>query len=335
MADAQPDSESRDSLVEAPAGRWRLNLILFVLTVISSFGTGAYFELAPSLDGLLDVLLLFPRVLFDIKVIAAGAPAALPLLGILIVHELGHLVAARLHRVPASLPYFLPLPMLSPFGTAGAIIGMSSRIRSRSALLDIGAAGPIAGLVVTIPVLAWGLAHSSVMPIPASGSSVEGQSILYWLVKRLVLGPIPEGYDVFLHPTALAGWGGLLITMLNLLPIGQLDGGHIAYALFGPAQDKISFWLRRSILLLFVYNMLRLGIPVVLGRSDMPYWMVFMNSVSWLLLYGLLGLMSSLGGQEHPPYEPGPLSTGRRILAWLCLAVLVLLFMPSVWTNYP
>jgi membrane-associated protease RseP (regulator of RpoE activity) len=334
MADLAPES-ARDSVIDEPGSGWRLNLVLFVLTVISSFGTGALYWGTLKLDGPLDMFFVFVRVLFDPEVIAAGAPLAVPLLSILIVHELGHLVAARLHHVPASLPYFLPLPMLSPFGTAGAVIGMNNRIRSRNALLDIGAAGPIAGLVVTIPVLAWGLAHSPVLPIEPGPHTVEGQSILYWLMKWLVHGFIPRGYDVVLHPTALAGWGGLLITMLNLMPIGQLDGGHVAYALFGPAQDKVSLWLRRSLLLVFVYNLLRLGIPVALGRSSMGYWFVFMNSVSWLLLYGLLQLMSALGGHEHPPYEPGPLSPWRRVLAWFCLVLLVLLFMPTIMTNYP
>jgi len=189
--------------------------------------------------------------------------------------------------------------------------------------------------VVAIPVLAWGLAHSPVRPIEPGPYSLEGQSILYWLLKRLVLGPIPDGHDVMLHPTALAGWGGLLITMLNLMPIGQLDGGHIAYALFGPAQDKVSLWVRRSLLLMFAFNMLRHGIPVLLGHSNMGFFMVFMNSVSWLLLFALLELMASIGGHEHPPFEPGPLSRGRRVLAWTCLALLVLLFMPSILTTYP
>src|SRR6185503_6876414 len=106
--------------------------------------------------------------------------------------------------------YFLPLPVVSLFGTAGAVISMSGRIRSRNALLDIGAAGPIAGLVIAIPVLCWGLAHSSVEPLGNGGFQQEGQSLLYWLLKRVVLGPIPSDHDVFLHPTALAGWGGLL-----------------------------------------------------------------------------------------------------------------------------
>jgi membrane-associated protease RseP (regulator of RpoE activity) len=154
-------------------------------------------------------------------------------------------------------------------------------------------------------------------------------------MKRLVLGPIPDGHDVYIHPTALAGWGGLLITMLNLLPIGQLDGGHIAYALFGAAQDKLSLWLRRALLLVFGYNLLRFGLPVALGASSMGYGYVLANSASWLLLFGLLGLLARLGGSEHPPFEPGPLSPGRRALAWFCLILLVLLFMPTPWANYP
>jgi membrane-associated protease RseP (regulator of RpoE activity) len=335
MAEAQRDSAPPDSEAAAANARWALNLLLFALTVISSFGTGAFYSGRIKLDGLLDIPLLFVRVLFDHEVMRAGAPLAVPLLGILVVHELGHLIAARLHGVPASLPYFLPFPLISPFGTAGAIIGMRGRIRSRSALLDIGAAGPIAGLLVALPVLAWGLAHSPVEPLPQGEHQIEGQSLLYWLMKLLVLGPIPDGHDVVLHPTAWAGWGGLLITMLNLLPIGQLDGGHIAYALFGKAQDRFSTWIRHALLGVFVFNLLRFSVPVALGRSNMGYGYAFANSVSWLFLFGLMQLMTSLGGDEHPPFEPGPLPAWRRAVGWFCLILLVLLFMPSLMTNYP
>src|SRR5690606_7442838 len=159
------------------------------------------------------------------------------------------------HRVPASLPYFLPVPIVW-FGTMGAIITMPERIRSRIALLDIGAAGPLAGMVVAIPTMVVGLRLSEVAPLGSDSYIQEGQSLLYWAIKRVVLGPIPDGSDVHLHPTAFAAWGGFLITMINLLPWGQLDGGHIAYALLGEKQNALARWVRRSLLGLFAYNVI-------------------------------------------------------------------------------
>jgi membrane-associated protease RseP (regulator of RpoE activity) len=159
-----------------------------------------------------------------------GWSYALSLMSILTCHEFGHYIAARRHGVAASLPYFLPLPLLSPFGTLGAVITMPP-IRGRNALLDVGAAGPLAGLALAIPVLWKGLSLSVVAPSLTSNYVQEGKSVLYWLLQRAVWGPIPDGYDVVLHPMALAGWVGLFITMINLIPWGQLDGGHIAYRL--------------------------------------------------------------------------------------------------------
>ncbi len=321
----------RDSVAPDPdRSRWRLNLLMFAVTVPCMFAAGAANEHPELRDSLSGIARLFtsPALLWE------GRALALPLLAILLFHEFGHYIAARLHRVPASLPFFLPLPVLSPFGTAGAIISMRGRIRSRNALLDIGAAGPLAGLVVAIPVLAWGIAHSEVLPHAPGGYMQEGQSLLYWLMKRVIVGPIPEGSDIYLHPTAYAGWGGLLITMLNLLPCGQLDGGHIAFALFGSRQNQAAVWVRRALLLFFAYNLASFTIPVALGRSDLGYLGAFGNSLFWLMWYGLLGLLTRLSGDEHPPYEPGPLSRGRRAIAWLCLAIFVLLFMPTPMAVY-
>ncbi len=259
----------------------------------------------------------------------------MPFLGILLFHEFGHYIAARLHRVDASLPYFLPLPLLSPFGTMGAVISMRGRIRSRNALLDIGASGPLAGLVVAIPVLMYGLSLSTVGPISLDHYQQEGQSILYLALKRLVLGPIPEGMDVNLHPTAFAGWGGLLITMLNLLPWGQLDGGHVAYALLGPRQHVLARWFRRSLLVLFVYTAATFMLPVLQGHSRLTMSMAFLNSWFWLVWYLVLGVIGRFsGGAEHPETEPGALSPKRKIVAIVTLAFFVLLFMPVPLAQY-
>jgi membrane-associated protease RseP (regulator of RpoE activity) len=224
------------------------------------------------------------------------------------------------------MPYFVPLPRISIFGTLGAVISMRDRIRSRKALLDIGAAGPIAGMVVAIPVLCWGLALSDVGPHSTSGYAQEGQSILYWLLKRVVLGPIPPGHDVNLHPMAFAGWGGMFLTMLNLLPWGQLDGGHIAYV--------FARWVRRGLLGVFFYNVLALVVPVLLHRSSQPLFAAVAASMVWLVWYGITGLMSRFFGEDHPPFEPGELGAGRKGLAVACLVLFVLLFMPTPFAVY-
>jgi len=296
-----------------------LHLLLFVLTLLSMQATSMMMnQPAPP----------------NWSLFSWGAYQALPLLAILLVHEFGHYIAARLHRVPASPPYFLPFPILSPFGTMGAVIAMSGRIRSRKALLDIGAAGPIAGMLVAVPVLWLGLSMSEVQPRSTANYVQEGQSILYWLLKRLVLGPMPADHDVFLHPMAFAGWGGLFLTMLNLLPWGQLDGGHIAYALLGNQQDRIAVWVRRGLLLVFAYNVATLVVPVLLHRSSQPLSAAIMGSAFWLIWYGLTGLMGRMTGTEHPPFDPGKLDGPRRAIAVLCLVLFVVLFMPAPMVTY-
>ncbi|MET0790924.1 MAG: site-2 protease family protein [Polyangiaceae bacterium] len=320
-----PRHHEHDAYDDGEPPKYALNLLLFVLTVISVFWTGAE-AIDPTWGESLD-----PRRWLEIW---HGWPFAVPLLAILVAHESGHYIAARIHRVPASLPFFIPLPKLSPFGTMGAVIGMSGRIRSRVALLDIGAAGPIAGMVVALPVLAIGLAHS---PIGPSGEhyTQEGQSLLYMAMKRIFAGPIPNGSDVQLHPTAWAGWVGLLVTMINLLPWGQLDGGHIAYALFGKRQDRYAQWVRRALLVLFAYNAFKFFVPVLRHQSSLGYGFALSNSLFWLVWFGFTGLVAKISGSaDHPPFEPGALGSGRRAVAWGCLVLFVLLFMPTPYAMY-
>jgi membrane-associated protease RseP (regulator of RpoE activity) len=315
--------EDRGALSDSSA--LSTHLLLFAATVVCVFHAGAL----AATQGESGYLQTF----FEPKILVRGASFAVPLISILLTHEFGHFFAARFHRVPASLPYFIPLPV--GWGTFGAVIAMRDRIRSRNALFDIGASGPLAGLAVALPVLAWGLAHSPVEPLLATGYEQEGQSLLYMLMKRVVCGPIPEGYDVTLHPTALAAWVGLLVTMINLVPFGQLDGGHIAFALFGERQHRYARWLRRGLLLLFAGNLLRFVIPVLLGRSQMGLFLAVMNSLFWLLWFFVLGVIARFsGGPDHPPVEPGALSPVRRVLSWACLALFVLLFMPTPMAQY-
>jgi membrane-associated protease RseP (regulator of RpoE activity) len=313
--------EAHESSIPPPrSARLWLNFLLFGVTLVSMQATSMIWN-QPTLPA-------------GLTLSRWAAYQALPLLGILLVHELGHYIAARLHRVPASPPYFLPFPVLSPFGTMGAVITMSDRIRSRKALLDIGAAGPIAGMVIAVPVLGIGLSLSEIVPACTEQCTQEGQSLFYWLMKLLVLGPMPEGKDVFLHPMAFAGWSGLFLTMLNLLPWGQLDGGHIAYALLGERQHRIAFWVRRGLLLAFAYNVLTLVVPVLLHRSSQGLSEAIGGSLFWLIWYGITGLMGRISGHDHPPFDGGDMDWRRRAVAIACLVLFVVLFRPAPMVSY-
>lgn len=315
-----PDSAPRDGPL--PPLKWRRPLVLFLLTVLSVFVTGAMYA-TPHLDPFHDL----PGLL---RALPSGWTFAVPLMSILLFHEFGHFFAARYHRVPASLPFFIPVPLVSPFGTMGAVIGMRGRIRSRDALLDIGASGPLAGLVIALPVLIYGLATSRI-DVPSDHSVQEGQSLLYLLLKRIVIGPIPVDRDVMLNPIAFAGWSGLFVTALNLLPVGQLDGGHVAYALLGPRQNRVARVIHWSLLAVFAYNLVRFMEPVIRTRRWDEAGQAFSNSMFWLMWFGLLHLLSRVGGRDHPPTDAGPLSGSRKIVAVVTLVLFVLLFMPTPW----
>ncbi len=213
---------------------WRTNAWLFAATVASVFIT----QWDPSESR---------RAAFAHAAQFTGA-----LLAILLAHEFGHYFAARVHKVDASLPFFIPLPILSPFGTMGAVIRMRSVIPTRRALFDIGAAGPLAGLALAIPLYAWGAAHSDVKSLEVTGAGLQlGDSLLTRLLDHFFAPPIPAGTDLELSPVAFAAWAGMFVTMINLLPVGQLDGGHVAFALFGPRQNRIAQWVHRSMLVFF------------------------------------------------------------------------------------
>jgi membrane-associated protease RseP (regulator of RpoE activity) len=301
-----PDSEPA-APVQPP--RYGLALGLFVATCASTTYVGS---LSSSGGGLLS-----------------GLSYSVPLMAILLAHEFGHYIAARIHRVPASLPYFIPLP-LPPLGTMGAVILMRDRIARRNALLDIGAAGPLAGLAVAIPVLIYGILESPVLPEPQSAYMMEGHSLLYVGLLHLLKGPFPPGYDVMLTPTAFAGWTGLLVTMLNLIPSLQLDGGHVAYALLDSHYARLSRFVRAALLPLAIAVALTYAIPAfAAGRRGEELWTAAQPGMQWLVWWVVLRLMSRRSEREHPPTDPGPLSPGRRVLAAFTLALFVLLFMPA------
>jgi membrane-associated protease RseP (regulator of RpoE activity) len=294
---------------------WRTNAWLFAATVASAFLTwiGVYEGPShPSLPGALHALEY------------TGA-----LLSILLAHEFGHYIAARIHKVDASLPYFIPMPLISPFGTFGAVIRMRSVIPTRRALLDIGAAGPLAGLALAIPLYAWGVAHSSAIAIESGGDGevVEwGSSLLERVLDRMFAPPIPEGMDLTFSPVAFAAWVGMFVTMINLLPVGQLDGGHVAFALFGPRQNKIARWVHRSMLAFFF-----VGLASLLGHdvhAGLGLWRIgrhVQSSLFWLMLFEILAVLGSLSARATGSREAGAdrqLDNRTRLFATIGLALL-------------
>jgi membrane-associated protease RseP (regulator of RpoE activity) len=260
-----------------------------------------------------------------------GPYFAVSLMGILLCHELGHYVTSRHHGIDVSLPYFIPVPPVLTLGTLGAVIRMREPIADRKALFDVGASGPVAGLVVAIPVLIAGLCMSEVGPIDPEGS-LEGNSILYALLKYAVFGRwLPaDGVDVQLHPMALAGWVGLLITMVNLMPIGQLDGGHIARAALGQSHEV---WSRRLHVALPVIGVVVGGVMLAValaeghGVVDSLLW-AKSGVLPWLVWAALLGWMRRQTGEYHPPVAEAPLDPWRRRYAIAMLVIFLLIAMP-------
>jgi len=228
------------------------------------------------------------------------------ILTILGCHELGHYFACRYYDVDASLPFFLPAPILT--GTLGAFIRIREPIPTKRMLFDIGIAGPIAGFVVAVPALFIGLSMSHVVPIPPDFVGAElGEPLLFKLASWLVFGSPPQGYSINMHPMAFAAWFGLLATALNLFPIGQLDGGHISYAVLGRKSSNVT--------------LVMIGVAVVL-----TYY-----SSSWLVWTILMILMLVVVGRHHPPVfdEPVPLDRTRIVLAVVALAMFVVCFTPA------
>jgi membrane-associated protease RseP (regulator of RpoE activity) len=295
------------------------NIILFVLTVLSVMLAGAQPE-GTMPDNLAGQLLMMA------KSILTGWPFALSLLGILVSHELGHYFMSRYHKTPATLPYFIPFPF-SPLGTMGAAIIMRGVPKNKRILFDIGVAGPIAGLVVAIPVLFYGLSLSTLGTIdPNPGGFLEGNSLIYLFAKYVTFGqllpapvepqgilywlqyffsgrPVPfGGLDVFIHPVAFAGWAGILVTALNLIPLGTLDGGHVVYALFGDKAKKAFPFV--------------VAIMAVLGIFWSGWWL-------WAALLFWLGRVHA-----EPLDQITTLDPNRKLVAVAMIIIFVLTFMP-------
>ena len=264
-----------------------------------------------------------------------GLSYSVPLMLILLCHELGHYVVARRHGVDATLPFFIPFPPWVGLGTMGAIIGMRRATTDRKKLIDVGAAGPLAGLCVAIPVLLYGLSLSKVEPLAPAGM-LEGNSILYALLKHASKGLwLPDAHqDVYLHPTAYAGWVGLLVTMINLLPIGQLDGGHVATAYFGNRYNAFARRLHAimPLVALGVVFWVRHLVRVEMGvhyHEGQAFKISIEAAFPWLMWFALVGVVRRAGGGvNHPPVQPRPRPPSRKALFWLMVIVFVAIFMP-------
>lgn len=294
----QPADQIESDTEEEPSffSKWTLPILLFLLTVFTTLWAGAYQAYNGPVRGPLNFLLTAPETLWR------GIPFAGALLFILTTHELGHYVLSKIHRVPASLPLFIPGPPHF-IGTFGAIIRMRGPILSRRALFDIGVAGPLAGFVVAVVALIVGLNLSTVVDRTGTYGLQLGEPLLLQFMSWIVIGPLPPEADVVLHPIGFAAWFGLFVTSLNLLPIGQLDGGHVAYALWGRRQRTMALGF--------------LPILLVLGFVGWPGWFL------WAFMAGLWGF-------GHPPVMDPlvPLGRNRMIVGWIAFAVFVLTFVP-------
>ena len=261
------------------------HIVLFVLTAISTYLVGANYS-------------------FDAGNIVNGLSYSCSIMLILLSHEMGHYVMSRSYGIPATLPYFIPFPF-SPFGTFGAIIKMKGIIINKKALFDIGVAGPLASFILSVPCLFFGMKLSTVVTTTAGTNEFRlGEPLLLKLIQWITVGELPPTQDILLHPLGYAGWVGLFVTALNLLPVGQLDGGHVVYAVFG---QKSKWAFMGSILIL-----------VFLALYYNPGWIAL---IILLLIFGM----------RHPqPFDSEtPLDRPRKILACFMLIVFILSFTPA------
>jgi membrane-associated protease RseP (regulator of RpoE activity) len=283
-----------------------VHVALLAFTVITTTLVGAdhFYGFTRGFSGAANVLPDFRDPAFYLNGLWYGAT----ILAILGCHEMGHYVTCRYYRVDATLPFFLPAP-LPLTGTLGAFIKIRSRIPSRVALFDIGLSGPIAGFVVAVPALFVGLGLSVIERLPEDFQGVElGEPLLFRAAAWLIWGDLPEGMTINMHPMAFAAWFGLLATALNLFPIGQLDGGHVAYAVFG----------RRSSLITLTMIVVAIALTVLV-------------SISWLVWTILMVVMLFVIGPHHPPTldDQVPLGRARLVLAVVGLIMLIVCFTPA------
>ena len=280
-----------------------LNALLFVLTIVTTTDVGGVYYL-----GFLAGFGNAPPTISIVSRVVHGVWYSGTVLAILGCHELGHYFACRYYHVDASLPFFLPVPVF-PSGTLGAFIRIREQIPRKRMLFDIGIAGPIAGFLIAVPALFIGMALSNVVRIPdplPPGATMFGEPLIYKGASWLLWGALPPGHDLNLHPIAFGAWFGLLATALNLFPVGQLDGGHISYAVLGRKSSQVT--------------LAAIGAGLALS----------VLATSWIVWSVLMIVMLRLFGRHHPPVfdEEVPLDRGRMLLALAALAMFVLCFMP-------
>lgn len=294
-----------------PNKRIWLNIILFIATLFSTFFVGITWSLSFKYA---DVFSQSPQIDLNVKIfedpqiISLSIVYAIVLIGILLGHELGHFLACQYYKIDATLPYFIPAPTL--IGTLGAFIKIKSPITRKQQLFDIGIAGPLVGFILSVPTLIYGLSLSRAVPaIPREESLIFGEPLILKIVGSMIFKNVPPDFDVILHPVAFAGWVGIFVTALNLFPIGQLDGGHISYALLGPKS--------RNLAKLF------LGIFIFMGIFFWIGWFI------WVFIIFLMGL-------RHPRVidEETPLSPRRKFLGFVVFIIFILSFIPDPIKGY-
>jgi membrane-associated protease RseP (regulator of RpoE activity) len=288
-----------------------LNILLFAVTAVSTFVVGFSWsigykyaeifsqtpDLVPDAGMILNPEIVFLSLIYTVV-----------LLGILLGHELGHFLACQHYLIDATLPYFIPAPTL--IGTMGAFIRIRSPITKKRQLFDIGIAGPLTSFILSLPAIVLGLYLSKAVPsYPEDGSILFGDPLIFKWVGSLFFKGTPESFDIVPHPIAFAGWVGILVTALNLFPVGQLDGGHVIYALFGKKSLKLAPYI--------------IGIFVLMGIFFWIGWFV------WALLIYFLGL-------KHPRIldEDIPLSSSRKLLSALVLIIFIVSFTPQPIMGY-
>lgn len=272
-----------------------IHVILFIITFLTTLTAGALQK------GI--------NVITEPDRIVEGLPFAGTLMIILLCHELSHYIASKKHHTKATLPYFIPAPSI--IGTFGAFIKMKSPIITRKALIDIGASGPIAGFIVSVIACIVGLSMSEIVSVSgAEGALSLGDSILFSFLSRVVLGVAPDNHDILLHPVAFAGWIGLFVTSLNLIPIGQLDGGHIAFAILGERHKYVSVIL-----------------VAILGIFGFFFWEGWSL---WAVLMLILGI-------KHPPvlYWEASLDPKRRFIGIFTFVIFIITFIPLPFKFLP
>lgn len=300
----------------------RTSVILFVLTLCSTFLVASDYvpirwltaKVSPQYEQELERLILEqaletgkpPGTVNNImwEGVLSGLMYAIPLMSILFCHEMGHYLQSVRHRVPASFPYFIPLP-LPPLGTMGAVILQGRGVATRRQMFDIAVSGPIAGLIVTIPVLLLGIYQSGYKKVAFGGGLEFGEPLLLQWVIHWIHGPGLPGESFIITTLGLAGWVGVFITAMNLLPVGQLDGGHILYTLIGRRAHTVAFLvIAAGVALMFIQE---------------------------TYTFSLLLILLMLTGLRHPPTanDAEPLGAGRTILGWLTLSFLIIGFTPT------